>query len=326
MIAVTGASGHIGANLIRVLLEENKKVRVLVRNDRRSLSGLDVEVVDGDILDPESLRSAFYKADTVYHLAALISLDRRDEKKLSIINVKGTQNVVSACEACQVRRLVHFSTIHALSPFPAGQPIVETRPLINSTFGLFYDRTKASAERIVLKAVDSGLDAVIVNPTGIIGPYDLKPSLMGEMLISLYKGDLIALVEGGFDWVDVRDVAMGAVKAARNGKTGERYILSGTWLSVKALGDLVQKVIGCSLPRFTAPMWLARIGAPFVGTYSKLCGKKPIYSSGSLFALRHHHSVSRKKAEEELGYISRPLEETIRDTFSWFKRYGYLSS
>jgi dihydroflavonol-4-reductase len=325
MIAVTGASGHVGANLIRVLLERNEKVRVLARNDRRAFSGLDVEIVEGDILDTASLQRAFYKADTVYHLAALISLDRRDEKKLHTINVEGTQHVLAACGQCQVRRVVYFSTIHALSPFPLGQPTVETRPLVDSHFGLFYDRTKAVAERIVLNAVASGLDVVIVNPTGIVGPYDFKPSLMGEMFISLVKGDLIALVEGGFDWVDVRDVAAGAVKAALFGKTGERYILSGTWLSIKALGTLIQKVTGCNIPRFTAPMWLARIGAPIIGTYSKMKGKRPLYSSGSLFALRHHHTVSKQKAFDELGYTSRSMEETIRDTFVWFKSHGYLS-
>jgi len=324
-VAVTGASGHIGANLIRALCAQGRQVRALVHTDRRAFEGMDIEIFPADVLDLDSLKKAFTKVEVVFHLAATISLRKRDTELMYKINVEGTRNVIDVCLLTGVRRLVYFSSIHALRSSICNELINEKTPLVERSQSLPYDWTKAAAERLVIAAVRGGLDAVIINPTAVIGPYDYKPSHMGRFLISLYRRTMKALVQGGFNWVDVRDVAEGALLAESAGVCGERYLLGGTWLSLKSLSQLVRAVTGVRTARVTFPMWLARAGVPFVGTYSKFTGKSPLYSGQSLYALRHHKHISLQKAAEKLGYHPRPLRTTIEDTYEWFSRKGFIT-
>jgi len=323
VVVVTGASGHVGANLIRELQEKGRSVRALAHRDRRAFEGLGIETCAGDILDSRSLIKAFKGARCVYHLAVHISISKRDAEEASLINVKGTRSVVHACREAGVGRLVHFSSIHALSSEPRKEEIDESRPLAGASAPL-YDRSKADAERIVLEAVKGGLDAVTITPTAILGPWDFKPSYMGKFLLALYHGDFKSLVRGGFDWVDVRDVVQGALAAEQRGRRGERYLLSGTWLSVKDLAALVEEVTGMGAPWFTAPMWLAHAGLPFMGVLSRLKKTEPLYTKESLHALQNHRCISHQKATRELGYASRPLRETLKDALEWFKIHGYI--
>jgi dihydroflavonol-4-reductase len=323
-VAVTGASGHIGGNLVRALLARGRKVRVTVRKDTRALEGLDVERANADVLEPDSLRQAFEGAEVVYHLAAAISIYGDSDPVLPRVNVDGTRNVVKAAMACGVNRLVHFSSIHALGWRPRDNPIDETRPLATEPEVLLYDRTKAQGELEVLAGVKQGLDAVTVNPTAVLGPFDFKPSHQGELLIDLGRRKMPALVEAGFDWVDVRDVVAGAMAAEQKGRTGERYLLGGHWATITGLARLVGEATGVKPPRFVSPMWLARIAAPFVSAASALLGRRPLFTSTSLRILRCHRLVSHAKAERELGYSSRPLEETVQDAMDWYKQAGMM--
>jgi dihydroflavonol-4-reductase len=323
-VTVTGASGHVGANLVRLLREQGRKVRAVVHHDQRGVHELDIDLVKADILDPASLKKAFSHTDTVFHLAAHISISKRDTLHTYRVNVEGTGHVIEACHACGVRRLVHFSSIHALSSRPKSEVIDETRPLVEKGQAPFYDCTKADAERLVLRAVDDGLDAVILNPTAIIGPNDFRPSHMGDMLLSLYNCRLRSLVRGGFNWVDVRDVIQGALSAEKRGRRGERYLLGGTWLSIEDLSHLVEEVTGRRAPGFVSPMWLAHLGVPFIGLLSKLRGRRPLYTRDSLHAVRNHRYITHEKAARELGFTPRPLRETIEDTFRWFGEHNYL--
>jgi dihydroflavonol-4-reductase len=323
-VTVTGASGHVGANLVRLLREQGRKVRAVVHHDLRGVHELDIDLVKADILDPASLKKAFSHTDTVFHLAAHISISKRDTFHTYRVNVEGTGHVIEACRTCGVRRLVHFSSIHALSSHPKSEVIDETRPLVEKGRAPFYDCTKADAERLVLRAVDDGLDAVILNPTAIIGPNDFRPSHMGDMLLSLYNFRLRSLVRGGFNWVDVRDVIQGALSAEKRGRRGERYLLGGTWLSIEDLSHLVEEVTGRRAPGFVSPMWLAHLGVPFIGLLSKLRGRRPLYTRDSLHAVRNHRYITHEKAARELGFTPRPLRETIEDTFRWFGEHNYL--
>jgi dihydroflavonol-4-reductase len=185
-----------------------------------------------------------------------------------------------------------------------------------------YDWSKAEGERMVLAAGRRGLDAVIVNPTAIIGPYDFNLSEMGRFFLSLYHRRVPALIAGGFDFVDVRDVVEGAIAAEEKGGRGERYLFSGQWLSVRDLSLLVEECTGRSVPRFTAPMWLARLGVPFASLYSRIAGVKPLFTSGSLYTLRNHHYISHEKARRELGYNPRPVREAVRDAFDWYENHS----
>lgn len=323
-IAVTGANGHVGANLCRALIAEGHQVNALVHKNDNSISGLDIEVIQGDLNDPDSLQRLIRGSAVVFHLAAMISIDGNKEKLLEI-NVEGTRNLISAIRQNGVKRLIHFSSIHALSHFPLDQPMDETRPLVDDG-PMWYEITKARGERIVLDSTRNGLDAVIINPTAIIGPHDYKPSLVGQVLIRLYKNSLPALVPGGYNWVDVRDVVRGAISAMDKGRKGERYILGGKWLGVKELALLVEKVTGRKVVKLILPTGVAKIGVPFIKLYSQIVGIEPLYTYESLRALREVNTmISNEKATSELGYTPRNLEETVKDTLDWFDRNGYLN-
>jgi dihydroflavonol-4-reductase len=177
-----------------------------------------------------------------------------------------------------------------------------------------------------MAGVERGLDAVIVNPSSVIGPNDFAPSAMGEALIEIYRGRFPALVGGaGFDWVDVRDVVASALQAETQGRKGAHYLLTGHWLSFVELAQLWGRVSGAKIPRLVAPMWLARAGAPFVAGWSRLRGQRPLFTSDSLRVLRNHRRISHACADAELGHNPRPLEETLRDTYQWFKQAGKLA-
>jgi dihydroflavonol-4-reductase len=169
------------------------------------------------------------------------------------------------------------------------------------------------------------LNAVIVNPTGVIGPYDFQPSFLGEAIISMAQNRLPALVTGGFDWVDVRDVVDGAMRAEEKAPAGESYLLSGQWVSMCDLAAMVSEITGVRNNKMTCPLWLARLGAPVIQGVSHLSGKRPLYTSVSLRALRSNHNISHEKASRELGYKPRPFRETIIDTLRWFEANGKLS-
>jgi dihydroflavonol-4-reductase len=321
-VVVTGAAGHVGANLVRALLAQGRTVRVLIYKDRRAIEGLNVEVAEGDLREPPTLAQAFEGAQTVFHAAAHISLSTDNWADLTAVNVEGTRNVIEACRSRGVRRLVHFSSFHALEQEPLHRVVDESRPLVDSRRAPPYDRSKAAGEKIVREEVAKGLDAVILNPTGIIGPYDYKPSFLGQVLASLARGELPALVQGGCDWVDVRDVVAAALQAEKNAPSGARYILSGSWLSVCDLAAAVGQISGVRPPWFTCPMNLARASAPLITAWARLSGQRPLFTSVSLCALRSNPRINHQRAANELGYTPRPLQKTLVDTLQWFAEAG----
>ena len=323
-VAVTGATGHIGANLVRALIDKGIPTRCLVHVNCKAIDGLDTEKVQGDVCDLDSLCRVFQGVDVVYHLAASISLSMAGWSRLEEINVTGTRNVVEACRRSGVRRLVHFSSIHALAQEPLNTPVDEERPLVDARKCPPYDRSKAAGEWEVRRGIEKGLDAVIVYPTAVFGPHDYQPSFFGEALMAVARRKLPALVTGGYDWVDVRDVVAGAMMAAEIAPTGARYLLSGHWVSMCDIAAMIEEITGLSTGRPVCPLWLAHIGAPFIGAISRLNGKRPLYTSVSLRALKSNHHISHERATRELGYQPRPFRETLADTLLWFKENGQL--
>lgn len=323
-IAVTGASGHIGNNLCRTLLEKGFSVRALIHINSNSLERLDIEKVRGDVLDPDSLRKCFEGVDVVFNAAGKISIDGDPDGTVRRVNVEGTKNVVEACLASCVQRLVHFSSIHAMQQQPSNIELDESRPLVGEE-GLVHDISKSDADREIFKGIAHGLDAVILTPTAVIGPYDFQFSFMGRALVALYKRKLPTLVAGGFDWVDVRDVAKASIVAMEKGKTGERYLISGMWKTVKELAQLVQEVTGKPAPKFTSPSWLAKMGLPIAKAYSVITHTPMLYTKETLEVLhRCNKNISCSKAKRELAFHPRPLIETIKDTFEWFNHTGVI--
>ncbi len=323
---MTGAAGHIGANLVRNLIQRGDSVLALVHVDSRALVGLDVETMTGDVCDVSGLRRAFEGADVVFHLAGHISISRRQHPHVDAINVEGTRNVVAACRDNAVRRLVHFSSIHASVSTSDGLTVDETTPLVDGAEFPPYDRSKALGERIVLEAAQKGLDAVVLAPTAVVGPHDYRPSYFGRVLLSLARRQIPVLVRGGYDWVDVRDVVHATLRAADDAPAGSKYMLSGHWWSVMDVARTAGEILGCAAPRVAAPLQVARACGPLAESVCRVIGRDPVFTRYSAEALASHRWVSHEKATRELAYQPRPFRQTLYDTFLWFEQQGLLPS
>jgi dihydroflavonol-4-reductase len=323
-VLVTGAAGHIGNNVVRALLARGRAVRALVHREAGSLEGLDVETTRGDLLERASLDTAFEEVEVVYHLAAMISLLPSDGPRLMRVNSVGTRNVVDACRSHRVKRLVHVSSVHALASGGSNGVTDEMSGPNLDPSAPWYDRSKVLGEAEVRAGVERGLDAVIVNPTGVMGPHDYAPHLAGRALIDMYLGRLPMNVAGGFNWVDARDVAIGAIAAEARGRTGQQYLLSGQYATMPTVARIMKQATGRSGPRLVAPIWLAKLGVPFLGAFAKLTGSTPLYTAASLRALSEHRECSNEKARRELGWAPRPIERTLIDAFAFYRESGLL--
>ena len=325
MFAVTGATGHIGNTLVRELLRRGEKVRVLLHSkNTQSIDGLEVEKVKCDVRDFSSLVKVFKGSDIVFHIAGTISLLHGHRELIHQVNVIGTQNVVNACLELGIKRLVYTSSIHAILEPPPGVVIDETLPFDPYQALGDYGSSKTKAYLEVLKGVGRGLDAVIVFPTGLVGPYDFKPSRMGQFLLDFAKKKLIASIDGAYDFVDVRDVALGHILACEKGRVGEGYILSGERITIKELIVLFEEVTGVRAPRFKIPITLAKILTLFTPLYYNITGREPRLTRYAILTLISNSFISNKKARCELGYSPRPIRESIKDAFEWFKENDRL--
>jgi len=322
MIVVTGATGHVGNVLIRQLTAEGKAVRALVMpdDDLRPLSGLDVEIVSGDVTDLASLESAFTGADIVFHLAGIVTIMPGMAKLLERVNVEGVRNVAAACRTTGVRRLVYTSSVHAIAEPPQGTAIDESQPFDPDRVLGDYARSKARATLLLLDEVaKGGLDAVICCPTGIIGPWDYGISNVGQLILDFASGQLKSYVSGAYDFVDVRDVNRGLVLAAEKGLTGRHYILSGAQVQVLELMKELEKDVGYPAPTFRIPSAIARAAGVLASVYYRLLRRRAVFTAYSIDVLRSNSQVSSARARQELGFTSRPWQESIRDQVEWFR-------
>jgi dihydroflavonol-4-reductase len=317
LTVVTGASGFVGGLLTRALLSEGRRVRAVDLVRGPALDGLDVEWMEADVLDPTRLEEVMAGAKVVYHLAAVISVTGDPTGTVWATNVEGVQNTAEAALTAGVERFVHCSSIHAYDIGYIDGVVTEDSARSDHPDLPVYDRSKAAGERALHSVIDKGLDAVICNPTAVVGPGDFTNSRMNTVLVALFEGRLPALVAGGFDWVDVRDVTNSLINAEHEGRTGENYLLPGHHMSVRELGTTVEDVTGVPKPRVTVPMWFARTWSPLANVVSRRTGNPLWYTSESLNALRSDPRVSGVKAREELGHAPRPLKETIEDLYRW---------
>ncbi|MBT9148847.1 MAG: SDR family oxidoreductase [Dehalococcoidia bacterium] len=324
MIAVTGATGHIGNVLVRDLLARGEEVRTIIPpfEDTVALEGLRVEKIEGDLRDLDSLTEAFKGADVVYHLAGVISISAGKTELLHQVNVMGTRNVVDACLRSGVRRLVYTSSIHAFVEPPHGTVIDEMTPINPDKIIGEYARSKAEATLEVLNGIKNGLDAVIVFPSGVVGPHDYRLSEMGQFFVDFVKGKLRIYVDGAYDFVDVRDVVQGHILACEKGIAGEGYILSNVRVTVRDLLSMLEEITAIRSPSFKAPAWLARIVARFTPLYCALTKTRPRLTTYSLYTLNANCLISNEKARRQLGYSPRPIAESIQDSIKWFKKAG----
>jgi len=324
VVAVTGANGHLGNNLCRILLQRGFRVRALIHKNDNALSGLNLVKVEGSLFDKNSLEKLVKNVDFVIHTAAIISIGNKNKNKVFRVNVDGTQKLVEVCKKYPPKRFIYFSSIQALDLTVSGGVADEHIPLaLNSRSD--YNRSKAKAEKIVLEAIkNSFFEGIILNPVSIVGPNDFEPSPMGKMIVNVAQGRLPFIVKGGYYWVDVRDVANAAINAFTQGKNGERYILSGEWWSLKQLTVFVSEITN-SKPPATIPLFFAIIGLPFIFLYNKIMNRTQLYTKMSLKIITgEKKDISTQKAVKELDFKARNIKHTFKDTTLWFIKNGFV--
>lgn len=329
MNLVTGGAGHLGNVLVRELLAQGERVRVLVLpgEDTQSLDGLEIEKVEGDVLNRDSLAYAMQDVDVVFHLAALVSITEDKTNLLHRVNVDGTRNVIDMAQLAKVNQLVYTSSIHALERPPMGTAINETLAFdIHNPAGA-YDRSKAEASLLVQEAGRKDLNTRIICPTGVIGPYDFRRSEMGDLILSWMQKRLNFMVEGAFDFVDVRDVAEGQILARDRGKPGETYILGGERIEIPSMHKIVQSITGKKSSLVTFPLPIALIVAPMAELYYKITRTKPQFTRYSIETIMSNSQISSDKAKQELGFQPRTMVKSITDTVAWwFENLGLTKS
>ncbi len=326
---MTGGTGFVGANLVRELLSDGRRVRVLARpgGDRRALDGLDVEIVDGDLLQPASLRSAVRGATTVFHVAADYRLWAADQSALYRANVDGTRELLTVCGDHGVGRIIYTSTVGALGTPRDGSPGTEETPVTLDDMVGPYKRSKFLAEQVAIGFVRTGLPIVIVNPSAPIGPWDVKPTPTGKMIVDAVHGRLFFTVDTGLNLVHVRDVARGHILAEDKGRVGEKYILGhrdGN-LSLAAIGALIADVSGCRRPRVRVPYAVAWCAAACSEGFARLTGGVPKVPLDAVRMSRKRMYFSPAKAIRELGLPQTDPATAVRDAVEWFFQHGYVS-
>lgn len=325
---ITGAAGHLGNTLVHRLLELKKNIKILVLPNERNIPGGNIEVCYGDVCNMESLETLFQNPESrdliVIHAAGIVSIASKYQQKVYDVNVLGTKNVVEWCKRSKVKKLVYVSSVHAIPEKPKGQTINETNKFNpNDVIGL-YAKTKAEATSIVLEASKRGLDASVVHPSGISGPFDNGRGHLTVLVTDYYKGRLTAAINGGYDFVDVRDVAEGIVSCCNKGESGECYILSNRYFEVREILYMLHKITGKKEIKRILPLWFIKLTAPLAELYYKILRQPPLFTAYSIYTLNSNAVFSHEKATKELDYTTRDMEQTLTDTIDWLKAKNRL--
>ena len=321
MNLVTGGTGHIGNVLVKELVSRGERVRVLVlpEEDLSAFYGLDVEICQGDVLDIQSIMKAMQGIDYVFHLAGIISIMPGKDLLVHNVNVVGTRNVISCAREVGVKKFVHTSSIHAFKRVGHGIIINEETPIEPDNAIAAYDKSKAEATLAVLEVAKEGFPAVIVCPTGVIGPYDFKGSELGVLVHGWMKNKVNFLIDGEYDFVDVRDVVNGMILARDKGVPGQIYILSGELLKVSDVWKIVKALLPFKSSSINIPTQLAHYLAKIAQLFYQVTKTKPRFTTYSIETLHSNANISNKKSRTYLGYNPRSMKESIKDTIGWWR-------
>ncbi len=321
---VTGAAGHLAGAILRLLRNTDCLVRGLLLPAEEGIVGDNIIYVTGDVTKPETLDPLFENTGdakvVLLHCAGIVSIQKEVSPAVYRVNVTGTQNIIHKCQEYGVHRLVYVSSVHAL-PERKGDVIREADRFSPNTVDGAYAKTKAEATQAVLDAAKRGLDAVVVHPSGIVGPFDRYGSNHIVQMMSLYlKHRLPAGVRGGYDFVDVRDVAKGILLAAEKGRKGECYILSNRYISMREILEEMRECTGRKRRLPLMPYFVARLFTPICEWYAGMMHTRSIYTSYSIRTLTGQACFCHDKATSELGYHTRSFRDTVKDTLTYLQQ------
>jgi len=325
-VLVTGASGFVGSAVARKLLSRGFAVRALVRpaSPVKHLAGHDIEFAKGDLRDAPSVREAMVGVRYLFHVAADYRLWARDPSEIVRNNLVGTQTIMLEAKRAGVERIVYTSSVATLKCRPVGDPSDETMPIEEHQAIGAYKRSKVVAERLVETMVGEGLPAVIVNPSTPIGPYDVKPTPTGRIIVEAAAGRMPAFVDTGLNMVHVDDVAEGHLLAFDKGRIGERYILGGQNAPLSEILAVIARQMGRKPPRVKIPRQAIMPLAFAAEAVARRTGREPFVTLDGLRMAKNRMFFTAAKAERELGYRARPYAEAISDAIAWFGQAGYL--
>ena len=321
---VTGGTGFVGANLVRLLLQQGYQVRALVRPQSclDSLKGLDVEQVEGDLNGPD-LAAKIRGTQVLFHVAAHYSLYQRDHRQLYQSNVLGTRSVLEAARQAKIERTVYTSSVAAIGLGKSGQIIDETHQSPVEKLVGHYKKSKYWAEQEAHKAAKNGQDIVIVNPSTPIGPWDIKPTPTGEIILRFLRRQIPAYVDTGLNLIDVRDVAWGHLLALEKGKSGERYLLGHKNLSFKAILEELATITRLNAPQQTIPLWLPLTIAWIEESLLAPLGRAPFLALDGVRMSQSSMYYNGIKAVKELGLPQSSVKQALQDAVTWFVNHGY---
>ncbi|PXA77203.1 NAD-dependent epimerase/dehydratase family protein [Auritidibacter sp. NML100628] len=294
-VTVTGAGGFLGSHVVSQLEAAGEKVTALA------------DANDCDITDAQDVEQTIGPCDVIVHCAAMVTIEDQVKPQVRAVNVEGTANILEAARRHQAR-LVYVSSVHALTEAPTGVVMEEPESFDPDTVFGGYAKTKAEAAALVMEADD--VDRVIIHPSGLLGPNDPGATNLTTLVQRLVDGELGVVVKGGYDMVDVRDVAVCVVKACRTGSGP--YLATGGYVSLRQLGRIVTNLVDRRDP-LTLPLWVARAAAVPVEGVARLFGRPPLFTKYSLYTLSSGNRFKNAKARRELGFEPRPLEETLSD-------------
>ncbi len=319
-VCLTGATGHVGYAILKELQKhEDKEIRIIIRRDSDIFDGLRCDKRKGDITDYESLIRAFEGCDIVYHVAGCVEIKPGNEDFVYNVNVNGTRNVIRACRKMGVKRLVYMSSVDTYVPLPDNQVMREVYHYDPDELEGTYAKTKAEATQMVLDANGrGGVETVVCQPSACMGPYDFKVSSVGSMIRMFSKGNFpITMTFGGYNFVDVRDVAFGTVAAGDKAPGGEVYILCNKSVTVDEFIRMLGAAAGHKPPKIKLGKGIIDFAAPIMERYYKTMNKPAIFTRYAVRKLCSNCNFSYEHAQKDLGYNPRPLEVSLKETLAW---------
>jgi dihydroflavonol-4-reductase len=326
-VLVTGPDGLLGSNLVRELISRDYEVYAFVEKNKnlKTISCLDLKLIQGDILEKDDVMSATNNMDIIIHCAAMTNMYPPRIHKVNRVNIDGTKNVVSAALKNNVKRLIHVGTANSFKSGDIDKPGNELNDYVASHYGLDYMDSKYKAQQFVLdKVKNDGLDAVIVNPTFMIGPFDSKPS-SGEMIRGVYNKKIPGYPLGGKNYVSVKDVSVAIVNAISKGKTGNCYILGNENLTYKDAFEKIARCTNSTPPKFKLTKSLIRFFGKVNSVLAKIFNLNPKITHELAILSSEFHYYSSEKAIKFLDLPQTPIEDAINQCYDWFIQNNYLS-